>query len=85
MVRHPGKNISNINVLMAPTIMPERGPIIRKAVTMGISQSWKYRNGYSGKGIFGPYMFRAAARAVKIMISERARVFMFGSSFVVQD
>ena len=29
-------------------------------------------------------MFRAAARAVKIIISERARVFKFGSSFVVQ-
>ena len=34
--------------------MPAFGPINRKAITMGISQSGKNRNGASGKGIFGP-------------------------------
>jgi hypothetical protein len=80
--RAPGKTAIKINVLMALTIIPDFGPTNRNAIIIGISQNEKNKNGASGKGIFGPYTFRAAARAVNIMISDKALVFNNCSSVV---
>ena len=50
----PGKTANKISVLIALTIMPDLGPINKKAIAMGISQNEKNKNGANGKGIFGP-------------------------------
>jgi hypothetical protein len=62
-------------MLMALTIMPAFVPANKKAITIGISQNEKNRNGARGKGIFGPYMFRAVASAVKMITNDKKRVF----------
>jgi hypothetical protein len=56
---------------------PSFMPMARKAMTIGISQSWYCRKGAYGAGIFGPATFIAIVNAVNIMSSESVFVFIF--------